>query len=110
VPMNRHQQRRIFAAFTHHGVDDHVRLEYTEEEILAKVRRAGFKVEWLHYTFSRWGELAWELNNMFWLRPVPRRIISLAAFPVSFALGYWDVTQNYSEGNSFLVKAVKNAI
>jgi hypothetical protein len=38
------------------------------------------------------------------------RITSLTAFPVSFALGYWDVKQDHSEGNSFLVKAVTSAI
>jgi 2-polyprenyl-3-methyl-5-hydroxy-6-metoxy-1,4-benzoquinol methylase len=108
IPRHRHLQQRVLPGFTHHDVKDHVRPEYTESEITAKLIGSGFDIMQFDYTFGFLGEFAWEVNNIFWLPPIVRRGISLAMFPLSLILGYVDVKQGHTWGNSFLIKALKD--
>jgi len=46
LPLRHQQQQRIFPAFRQHTIDDHVRDEYTLNEIRAKLLQTGFKLAW----------------------------------------------------------------
>ena len=102
----RHQEHwRFFSAFKDHTTPDHVRDEYTDSEIREKLTQTGFRVEYLRYGFSKWGELAFELNYLFW-RWNPLRVLSAILFhPLSVWLAYMDTRRDYAEGNSLLILA-----
>lgn len=102
----RHQEHwRFFSAFKDHTTPDHVRDEYTASEIRDKLTQTGFRVEYLRYGFSRWGELAFELNYLFW-RWNPLRVLSAIIFhPLSIWLAYMDTRRDYEDGNSLLILA-----
>lgn len=107
LPLRHQLQRRWFQVFNRHAVSDHVRDEYTEDEIRAKLARVGFRVERLETHFGPWGELAFELNNLFWWRPWLRHTLALLTFPVASLLAYQDLRRVNSSGNSFLVEALR---
>ncbi|MFN8472405.1 MAG: class I SAM-dependent methyltransferase [Anaerolineae bacterium] len=104
----RHQvAQRFFPRFRRFEVHDHVRDEYTEAEIREKLPRAGFDIVSITGTFGPPGELAFELNMLYWDRPVLRYAVALATFPVSLGLSYLDYARPPRDGNAFLIKARK---
>jgi len=105
LPLRHQMQKRIFSAFKKHIVRDHVRDEYTEEEIRAKLSQAGFVVLSISYGFSIWGEMAFELNNLFWWKPWLRILLALLTFPVVILMGYIDSRVSWKQGNSLIVLA-----
>lgn len=102
----RHQDHwRLFSAFRDHTTPEHVRDEYTADEICQRLAMTGFEVEYLRYGFGKWGELAFELNNLFW-RQLPLRLLTaFLLHPLCVWLGYMDTRQDYEDGNSLLVLA-----
>lgn len=107
VPLRHQIQQRIFPTFAGHTVEDHVRDEYLPEEIQAKIEAASCQVESLEFGFGFWGELAFELNNLFWQNRVLRNVTALLTLPVSLVAGYVDSTRHLKRGNSILVIARK---
>lgn len=107
VPLQHQLQRRFLPPFKRHRVSEHVRDEYTEAQLLDKVRGNGFEVRHLSYTFGPWGEMAFELNNLFWEHRCWRNLAALLSFPVCLALGYLDVRQCQRTGNSLFISAQK---
>jgi len=105
LPRRHQDQWRFFPAFKNHIIPDHVRDEYTADEIHAKLEQTDFKVLDLRYGFSRWGELAFELNNLFWGSNTLRTLTALIFHPASVWLAYMDTRRDYSYGNSLLVLA-----
>ena len=88
-------------------VPGHVRDEYTREEIQQVVKAAGFKIMSVQETVGKLGEVAFELNQLFWPYPALRYLLALLTFPVTLPLGYWDTRQEHPVGNSLLVVAAK---
>ena len=107
LPRRHQEHKRIFPAFHRHTTPEHVRDEYTETEIREKLRKTGFEVEYLRYGFSWRGELAFELNNLFWEHSWLRVALALAFHPLSIWLGYLDTRRDYEDGNSLLILAKK---
>jgi 2-polyprenyl-3-methyl-5-hydroxy-6-metoxy-1,4-benzoquinol methylase len=109
LPLRHQLQRRILPAFRDHLIADHVRDEYTAEEISAKLAEAGFVVLSLRYGFGLWGELSFELNNLYWRHRALRNLTALLTLPIALPLGYLDVRQTLARGNSIvLVAALKS--
>lgn len=106
----RHQiAQRWFPSFHRYLVHDHVRDEYTEAEIRDKLGRAGFRIVSITPTFGPPGELAFELNQLYWDRPLLRLPIALATLPIALPLAYLDFKLPKQQGNCFLVEAYKPA-
>lgn len=105
VPRRHQEHRRFFQAFKSHVTPDHVRDEYTASEICERLNQAGFQVESLYYGFSGWGELSFELNNLFWKHPWLRIITALLTYPLCILLAYIDTRRDYTDGNSLVVIA-----
>ena len=105
LPLRHQMQKRVFPVFKKHVISDHVRDEYTEEEIKSTLSRAGFAVLEISYGFSTWGELAFELNNLFWSHLWLRTLFALITFPAAILLGYIDSCTSWKEGNSLIVLA-----
>lgn len=105
LPLRHQQQRRIFSVFEEHTVDDHVRDEYLPDEINPKLHQAGFQVRQLNYGFSWMGELAFELNTLFWERPALRGAIALLTYPIAWWLAFLDTRSAYDWGNSMVIVA-----
>jgi len=102
----RHQEHwRFFPAFKSHTTPDHVRDEYTADEICERLSQAKFRVDRLCYGFSGWGELAFELNNLFWRHKWLRIFTALLTHPLCIWLAYLDTRRDYADGNSILVVA-----
>ena len=109
LPLRHQRQWRFFSTFKNHTVPDHVRDEYTPDEVQAKLEKAGFEMKDLRYGFGRQGELAFELNTLFWRNPILRAALALLTFPFAWWLGYRDVNASLVSGNSmiFLAKPIK---
>ena len=107
VPLRHQLQSRIFKTFEQHTVSDHVRDEYLPEEIIGIVQSADCNIINLQYGFGFWGELAFELNNLFWEIRYLRILTALTLFPISLILGYIDTISNPNMGNSILIIAEK---
>lgn len=108
VPLRHQLQRRFIPGFHLHQVGDHVRDEYSREEIVGKVRRAGFEVVSVRTTFGRPGELAFELNYLFSEVPVLKVMAAALTYPFALALAYRELNSSSREGgNSFMVVARK---
>jgi cyclopropane fatty-acyl-phospholipid synthase-like methyltransferase len=105
LPLRHQQQRRVIPSFRRHTISDHVRDEYTEEEIRCKLEQSGFRIERFDQGFGLAGELAFELNYLFWERSWLRNLMALITLPLSLAMGYLDVIHPPRRGNSFLVVA-----
>lgn len=105
LPRRHQEHRRFFSVFKSHTTPDHVRDEYTAREIHERLSWANFEVEGLYYGFSGWGELAFELNNLFWRHRWLRIMTALATYPICVGLAYMDTRQDYTDGNSLLVIA-----
>lgn len=105
VPLRHQMQKRIFPAFRHHTVSDHLRDEYTEDEIKTKLRQAGFVLLSTTYGFGTWGELAFELNYLFWQQPWLRTVFALLTFPIANIAGYIDSQFVPDHGNSLILLA-----
>jgi SAM-dependent methyltransferase/glycosyltransferase involved in cell wall biosynthesis len=110
VPMRHQLQRRFLPTHNGHHVSDHVRDEYTKEEITEKVRAAGFRLDDFVTTFGAAGELAFELNTLFTRAPAVREIFAAMTYPLALLLGYLDVAwSGRGAGNSFLIVARRPA-
>ncbi len=107
VPLRHQLQRRILPVFRGHTVEDHVRDEYVPEEIQAKVESTGLRVLRIESGFGFWGELAFELNNLFWHNSVLHGLTALFFWPISMLAGYADARAHLKQGNSILLVAVK---
>ncbi len=105
VPLRHQVQQRIFPAFRRHTVSDHVRDEYLPEEIMEKVEEAGLEIQRFGYGFGYWGELSFELNNLFWHNRWLRNLTALATLPLTLPLGYRDACQHLVFGNSMALLA-----
>lgn len=110
VPLRHQVQRRILPIFRAHTVDDHVRDEYLPHEITEKVARAGLHVARLDYGFGFWGELSFELNNLFWRTRPLRNATALLTLPLALWAGYRDACSRLPFGNSMVVLASKPAL
>lgn len=107
LPKRGRLARRFFPMFRHYQVHDHVREEYTEDEIRRLLTQAGFAIHRVDYTFGPLGELAFELNQLFWTQPPLRFLFALQTFPVALLLACLDFLLPKSSGNAFLVVAYK---
>ncbi len=107
VPLRHQEQKRIFSVFKSHSVEDHVRDEYLPEEICQLVQDAGLNLVRQGYGFGYWGELAFELNNLFWTTRALRNLTALLFLPISLIAGYIDIRQDLVSGNSIIVVAQK---
>lgn len=105
LPLRHQKQYRVFSAFENHIVEEHVRDEYVLEEIQTKLEEAGFEMKLWRYGFGWQGELAFELNNLFWNIPWARLACALLTFPIALFLAYQDVNATIAQGNSFIVQA-----
>jgi len=105
LPRRHQEHRRFFSVFKGHTTPEHVRDEYTAEEILERLDQVGFRTKELRYGFSMWGELAFELNNLFWERMALRLFIAFLLHPLCVWMAYMDTRYDYNDGNSLLVLA-----
>ena len=105
LPLRHQMQRRIFPGFAQHIIADHVRDEYTAEEIETKLVLAGFALISIDYGFSLWGELSFELNNLCWQQPRLRMLLALLTFPPAILMGYVDSRFSWDWGNSLIIQA-----
>jgi 2-polyprenyl-3-methyl-5-hydroxy-6-metoxy-1,4-benzoquinol methylase len=96
-------------------IDEHVRDGYNLQEIIQKLKKAGFKDIDAKYSYGWPGNLSWKLSMkypiimlnasklMFILLP----FYYLVTFPFSFVLNVWDVLGNHKKGTGLIVKAFK---
>jgi 2-polyprenyl-3-methyl-5-hydroxy-6-metoxy-1,4-benzoquinol methylase len=105
LPRRHQEHRRFFPFFKTHTTPDHVRDEYTAEEIQALLGETQFKIKYLRYGFSILGELAFELNYMFWSCTPLRVLTALLTHPLCVWLAYLDIRRDYDDGNSLIIHA-----
>jgi hypothetical protein len=111
LPLRHQEQWRFFPIFRNHIVEDHVRDEYTPAEIRAKLEETGYQLLDIRYGFGRAGELAFELNTLWWTIPAARALLALLSYPLALWLAYRDVNGSPRRGNSLIVLASpRNAV
>lgn len=108
VPQKNQLNRYVLANFSPRGISEgHIR-EYTEEDILAKVKRAGFEVKKLRYTFGWAGSIAREIY--YKLEEIPlaliRAVLKGILAPLLLLLAYFDtLTANRTRFQGFFLLA-----
>lgn len=101
--------RRIFPWFKNYQTHDHVRDEYTLDEISDKLVQSGFKIDNIGFGYGLLkGELAFELNNFINTSKYLLVLSQLISLPLSLVLGYLDIKMPPKFGNSLIIHATKN--
>lgn len=105
LPKRYEESNRILPGFKVDHPADHVRPEYTFPEINEKLNLAGFTPFYQRYGYGWKGELAYELNYLFWQVPHLRKVFAFVTHPLSSWLGYQEVQGDYTDGNSLIIIA-----
>lgn len=105
LPRRYSEAKRYLPGFKSFHTQDHVREEYTLDEIRLKLEEAHFQPVYLKYGYSWRGEIAFEINYLFWQFPILRLLIALITHSVTTWLAYLEVRQEYETGNSLIILA-----
>lgn len=105
LPKRFEDTRRVLPGYVSFDMEDHVREEYTLPEIRDKLAQTGFDVLYLKHGYGWKGELAFELNYLLWQVPVVRMALAVLTHPLAVRLAYQDISQDFEDGNSFIVIA-----
>ncbi|MEA3446520.1 MAG: methyltransferase domain-containing protein [Bacteroidota bacterium] len=99
-----------------HGfIDEHVRDGYNIDEIVEKMKSAGFSKVEARYAYGTPGKISWKLSmkypismlNVSKLFFIILPIYFIITFPISFILNYFDVNGKHKTGTGLVVKAFK---
>ncbi len=96
-------------------IDEHVRDGYNMQEIIQKLKKAGFKDVDARYSYGCPGSISWKLSMKY---PITMLNVSkvffillpfyyLLTFPISMVLNIWDVRGHHKKGTGLIVKAFK---
>ncbi len=96
-------------------IDEHVRDGYGPEEIMEKLRKAGFSRVETRFSYGRPGKLSWKLgmkypisllnHHRWWFAALP--FYFLLTYPLIMILNYLDTHINHSTGTGLIVRAWK---
>lgn len=96
-------------------IDEHVRDGYNLQEIIQKLKKAGFKDIDAKYSYGLPGKISWKLSmkypivmlnaSKFFFVILP--FYYLISFPISFILNALDVWGTHKKGTGLIVKAYK---
>jgi len=103
LPLNYKLNQRILPGFYDYYTYDHVREEYTLDEISQKLDEVGFRIITSYYSYSFWGELAFELNYLFWKKPKIRLLFAFIFHLISNLFGYIDIKNQFKSGNGIVM-------
>lgn len=103
LPLNYKLNQRILPGFYDYYTYDHVREEYTLDEISQKLDEVGFRIISSYYSYSFWGELAFELNYLFWKKPKIRLLFAFIFHLISNLFGYIDIKNQFKSGNGIVM-------
>jgi len=96
-------------------IEEHARTGYGQEEIRTKMESSGFAVEQLHFTYGRWGTIAWRLGIKFPMLMLNRShlmflflpLYYLFTLPFTLLFMYLDYRGHNQTGTGLLVIARK---
>jgi SAM-dependent methyltransferase len=96
-------------------IDEHVRDGYGKEEILNKLKSAGFSSADVRYTYGKAGSISWILSMKYPVKMINASKLFfiilpfyyLVFFPVSFILNIIDVNSVHKSGTGLIVTARK---
>ncbi|MFO7932463.1 MAG: class I SAM-dependent methyltransferase [Bacteroidales bacterium] len=96
-------------------IDEHVRDGYGMDEIVEKLRQAGFSEIHARYSYGRPGKISWKLSmkypilmvNISKLFLILLPFYYLITFPVSYFLNRADVRRSHETGTGLIVKCRK---
>lgn len=96
-------------------IDEHVRDGYNLQEIIQKLRKAGFKDVDAKYSYGLPGKISWRLSMKFPIMMLNATKLFfillpfyyLITFPISFVLNILDVMGKHKTGTGLIVKAYK---
>ncbi len=97
-------------------IGEHVRLGYSEEDISAKLKEAGFKVESFEYTYGKWGSRYWRLGIKYPMLMLNKSQLFFIILPFYYFFTIWwtllfmrlDVNEkNKPAGTGVLVVGIK---
>jgi 2-polyprenyl-3-methyl-5-hydroxy-6-metoxy-1,4-benzoquinol methylase len=99
----------------HSFIDEHVRDGYGADEIEKKLKKAGFRIVEVRYTYGWAGNISWILSMKYPVKMVNKSYMFfiilpfyyLAVFPFSFFLNIIDLNCRINKGTGLLVLAHK---
>ena len=118
VPKPRQEQWRLLSAFRFHDVPDIVRGEGAHRQIrISGHVREGYRykdlcqlsdmveadIVTIEETIGVWGEISFELNQLFWKYPILRYLWAFLTYPITVTIGYLEILSKPSSGNSLLI-------
>lgn len=97
-------------------IEEHVRDGYAKDDIISKLKEAGFDNIKVLYTYGKPGSLSWKLSMKYPIQMLGKSALFylilpfyyLLVFPWCLILNYFDVHQVHTKGTGLLVKAYKN--
>ena len=105
IPQRRDLNHFVLSQLGDGYVHDHVRYEYTEQEIEGKIDRAGLRIEKKRYTFGWPGSLARELYYRFERHSGLSRVsYRSTVFPLSLLLAMLDTITPNDSHQGFLYR------
>lgn len=98
-------------------IEEHVRDGYNIDEILEKLKKAGFEKTVARYQYGKPGKVSWRLSMKYPLMMLNRSKLFfmllpfyyLLTYPVAFFLNRKDVKEDHESGTGLIVKAWKKA-
>jgi SAM-dependent methyltransferase len=99
----------------HSFIDEHVRDGYGSDDIIKKLKSAGFRSVDVRYTYGRAGNISWKFSMKYPVKMLNRSYLFfiilpfyyLVVFPVSFFLNIIDLNSDIKAGTGLLVTAHK---
>lgn len=108
LPFRYSLSKRVFPWFNNYKTSDHVRDEYTVDEITKKLLNTGFRIDLLSFGYGRFkGELAFELNNFLNFNRLALILSQLSSYPLAICLGFLDIKNPPKVGNSLVIISTK---
>lgn len=107
LPLRYNLNKRILPGFSDFSTIDHVRPEYTMDEIFGKLLTTDFYIQESYYSYSNWGELAFELNYLNWKKPKVRLLFAFLFHFLSNIFGFIDIQKNSKSGNGLVIISKK---
>jgi len=92
--------KRWFKSFYQWAEHEHIGEQYDLDELKNILKKIGFRIIFSRYTFTFWGNLAWEIE--FLLREKSGRL-NILMTPLLKFLGYLDLFLPINKGNNLII-------
>lgn len=93
--------KKWFKSFYQWAKNEHIGEQYKLKELKSILKKLGFHIIFSRYTFTFWGNLAWEMEFLF--RNMKNGRFNILMMPLFKFLGYLDLLLPIGKGNNLII-------